>query len=77
LFRHVADPKRAVAEFRALAERHPDASCAHWNLGVKSEMVGDFERAARAYRRYLQLVPNTRRRDAVERRIENLEARLR
>lgn len=75
LFRHAGDPKAALEGFVALAEAHPEAPCAVWNLGVKHEQVGQPARAAAAYRRYLELDPDSPRRAAVERRIESLDGR--
>lgn len=75
LFRHAKDPAAAVDAFRALVSRHPDAPCARWNLAVKLEHAGKLRAAARAYRGYLDLVPETPRRAAVEARIEKLEGR--
>ncbi len=74
LFRNAPDPEAALAAFESLAEAHPEASCAFWNLGVKYEKLGERRRAASAYRRYLELVPDSPAGGAVRGRIEKLES---
>lgn len=76
LFRYASSPDQALAAFETLARDYPSAPCARWNLAVKYERVGEYERAARAYERYLRLVPNSPRKAAVRRRIKRLKERL-
>jgi tetratricopeptide (TPR) repeat protein len=49
--RVVGDPDRTIAAYRTLLELYPDDYIALNNLGVGYTLVGDFERAADAFRR--------------------------
>ncbi|NLV45120.1 MAG: tetratricopeptide repeat protein [Candidatus Hydrogenedentes bacterium] len=47
----------AVAEWRAIAEKHPDAAIPHYYLGVALQQAGDEEGAVRAYTQAATLNP--------------------
>lgn len=47
----------ALAPFRRAVERDPSKPAYHYNLGASEQFVGDFERAAAAYRHALALDP--------------------
>lgn len=47
----------AVAEWRAIAEKHPDAAIPHYYLGVSLQQAGDEEGAVRAYTQAATLDP--------------------
>ena len=77
LIAYLNHPQEAVAALEGLQRQHGDAPCVFWNLGKKLEQVGRLEGALNAYRRYLSLEPTSPKRAAVERKITDLEAKLR
>jgi len=51
------DTAGAIAKYQAAVGREPRFAPAHRGLGMAFERQGDAARAARAYRRYLELSP--------------------
>lgn len=77
LLQYNRQPEQAVRAFEALEAEHPRAECVFWNLGRKHEALGDTESALGAYRRLLTVAPGSQRRQAVEQKIADLEAKQR
>lgn len=77
LLQYNRQPEQAVRAFEALESEHPRAECVFWNLGRKHESLGDTQAALGAYRRLLTVAPTSQRRQAVEQKIADLEAKQR
>jgi tetratricopeptide (TPR) repeat protein len=65
----------AIAEFQAADKLKPSPAL-HYNMGQAWEKLGDLAAALAAYRRYLQLDENAPNREAVERTMRSLEAKV-
>jgi tetratricopeptide (TPR) repeat protein len=65
----------AVAEFQS-ADRKKPSPALHYNIGQAWEKLGDLPAALAAYARYLRLDPKAPNREAVERSVRALEAKL-
>jgi len=65
----------AIAEFQAADKLKPSPAL-HYNMGQAWEKLGDLPAALAAYARYLQLDPRAPNREAVERTVLGLEAKV-
>jgi tetratricopeptide (TPR) repeat protein len=65
----------AIAEFQAADTLKPSPAL-HYNMGQAWEKLGDLPAALAAYARYLQLDPRAPNREAVERTVRSLEAKV-
>jgi len=65
----------AIAEFQAADKLKPSPAL-HYNMGQAWEKLGDLPAALAAYALYLQLDPNAPNREAVERTVRSLEAKV-
>jgi len=65
----------AIAEFQAADKLKPSPAL-HYNMGQAWEKLGDIPAALAAYARYLQLDPKAPNREAVERTMSSLEAKV-
>ena len=65
----------AIAEFQAADKLKPSPAL-HYNMGQAWEKLGDLPAALAAYARYLQLDPKAPNREAVERTMSSLEAKV-
>lgn len=65
----------AIAEFQAADKLKPSPAL-HYNMGQAWEKLGDLKAALAAYARYLQLDPRAPNREAVERTMRSLEAKV-
>lgn len=67
--------REAIAEFEA-ADRLRPSPALQFNVGQAWEKLGDVEAALAAFARYLRQDPGAANREAVERNVRSLEARL-
>lgn len=65
----------AIAEFQAADKLKPSPAL-HYNMAQAWEKLGDLPAALAAYARYLQLDPKAPNREAVERTVRSLEAKV-
>lgn len=74
---HLSSPRGAILSLQRMKDRLPNEPCVRWHLANKYEQLNQLEQSVREYQRYLKLVPNSPRRAAVQRRVRDLQARLR
>lgn len=77
LTRHLTDARAAVSALEDLREAHPTEPCVFWNLGRKYEAVKQYRSALSSYRRFLMLRPDSPKAPAVQRRVTNLQTKIR
>ena len=65
----------AIAEFQAADKLKPSPAL-HYNMAQAWEKLGDLPAALAAYARYLQLDPRAQNREAVEKTVKSLEAKV-
>ena len=75
--RHLTAPRAAVAALEALRDAHPTEPCVYWNLGRKYESLRQNRAALSAYRRFVTLQPDNPKVPAVQRRVANLQSKMR
>ncbi|CAN0589568.1 unnamed protein product [Laminaria digitata] len=74
---HLSSPRGAILSLQRMKDRLPNEPCVRWHLANKYEQLNQLDKSVREYQRYLKLVPNSPRRAAVQRRVRDLQARLR
>jgi Flp pilus assembly protein TadD len=71
MYRQNGEPEKAIAMFQKAIELDPQLPQAHFNLGMVLRMEKDDPQgAAKAWKRYLELDPNSQAREFLESEIE-------
>lgn len=73
---YLNDRPGAVKALIELSRDEPRIGCVYWHLGNSYRQMGDDRAALSAYRRFIELDPNSPRKNAVEQKIKDLATKL-